>query len=1003
MPIATADFGELLTAIPRLADISYLFQVRTMKKNILIINMLLGAIAFGNSFETRGDLSSMIGRVSLDTNIYRFGRSSLRWEAKSHEGITLPLTSQKNSRRAVSFQLYNPKVNEFGKLKVNIGDAAKGRDYAFEIPLNFENWRLIRIDAEKDLQWISNAQATDSITITYSGNYDTALYIDAFVPGASWQRTPSLQLPFINARAPAMHSDEIGANLISNYCKQIQKFKADMPATSEQIAAINQLRQQAADWLLNSTISPDNQLMGLRHALILKEARHAWQLYQQMCIEHAGAVFHFKSGEIPKDGYDMMWSEITNDMLLPLVYAYKLQIIDNELYGKQEVKTAIIDILGLLHYQGFAAGADHNWHIIFAVRGIGQSIFLMTSELRQAGLLEPLTDALLWYSRFVNLASLPVALTPPSADLLRATLIEAFFGILALDDDQAAVCLQSFKTVMDRQLRVTGGITDFIKTDGSAFHHGQVAHAYYGPDGLHGAAAIAYLLRNTPYELDKSSLDELCRALLVFDQQHNEYDTPTVTNVRWPFFTGAAKTVVPAYAYMILLNPDNRTLGEVFRRLYRPGALKEMCGETLRYQNTVGEIRALEDADKFTNDLVASSPAEGCFNFFNSALLIQRRDHWMAAIRGFSKYAWDFEVGSRSPQGYENKYGRFLSHGRLQIFANGKNATQSGYVDSGWDFSHQPGTTSLAMMPADLELPPGLTYGRNYSTATFVGGGEINQQNGIYAFDMQDPVFVDFTAFKSYHLASNCIVALGSGICNQVGEYDTDTTIFQNYIGGDSEEYPVQKVFSEKATILIDSLNTAYYIPARQQLTVTKQKQTGPDERGKSIRSGFFEKAIIHHGRAPKNASYEYAILINPASKAVSELSSKAPYEVLQANAAAHIVYFPAENLISAAVAQADVDLPFKLPVRQMSRKGLLLCQSNPQNKQLTISVTDPDFGWQISPDQVSHAEMADPVAITLQLRGDWLLVSGKAEIREDICQLSVIPGKSTQIVITPR
>lgn len=70
-------------------------------------------------------------------------------------------------------------------------------------------------------------------------------------------------------------------------------------------------------------------------------------------------------------------------------------------------------------------------------------------------------------------------------------------------------------------------------------------------------------------------------------------------------------------------------------------------------------------------------------------LALHRRDNWMVAVKGYSKYVWDYENGEPD----ENVYGQYLSHGMLTIFARGDPVSDisSGYrLDCGWDWYRMP-------------------------------------------------------------------------------------------------------------------------------------------------------------------------------------------------------------------------------------------------------------------------------------------------------------------------
>ena len=972
-----------------------------MKKSVVLTWLLWGSTIgsmMGNSFETAEDLKGVSGNVSISEEQYRFGTHALKWEARDGESIRIAMDGRKNRRREVSFHIYAMKPDPDTVLELQIGDPPRKGEYRVRIPLRFPYWQLVRVSPWEDLERIPVADARDEMVITYRGREPQTLYLDALQFVSSWQRVPNLLVPGANPKRPAMHGKTPGKKLLSAVLPQVEKWRQAPPPTPEEAQALQELRRRARSWLTDFGQAQDPRLKAARAAGILEEAEEAWRRYQALAIHtDDGRNFRFQSAPEPRDGYDMSWRDLATKTLLPLLYAVNVDMPGNRFYRNPEAIAAVVQLAGLMRYQGFAFGADHNWHVIFALRGMGQTLFLMQDTLREAGLLEDLAWALLWYSRVLHYAAIPEEDATPSADLLRATFIEAFLTALTLPDHEGNAVLHSLKLILDRQLRVRGGIEDFIKPDGSAFHHGQVAHGFYGPDGLHGAAALAYLLDGTPYQLDAAALQQLRRALLTLDRQQSQYDTPTVTSIRWPFLGGMAKPLVSALAYWLLTHPEDTEAGAVFRRLYQPDVLVTEYRRRTSYQNVAGEGQITGAAARLTREITPAEPPEGCFNYPYSALLIHRRDDWMAVIRGFSKYAWDFEVGSRKKGGYENRYGRFLSHGRLQLFAPGKNAAESGLVDSGWDFCHHPGTTALVMPVEELELPDRrpVVYGRSYSTETLVGGGTIDGRDGVYGFALRDTLLPEFRAFKSYHLCGRTIVCLGSGISNPYSDYETDTTLFQNFLG---ETFTPGAVVRKKVAggeWLTDSRGTCYYLPEGQDLQVHYGMQRGPDERGGEIRQGLYEKAWLRHGRAPEAAGYEYAVFMAPEP---GSCDSAPHYRVLQKDHRAHVVYFPEKRLYSAVVAVPDAELPKELPVASLSAPALLLCREEPSGEWL-ISVTDPDFGWEGDLWEMP-ALLPESRTSRARLRGNWKSASEGARLSGTELQWQSVPGESREIRI---
>ena len=80
-----------------------------------------------------------------------------------------------------------------------------------------------------------------------------------------------------------------------------------------------------------------------------------------------------------------------------------------------------------------------------------------------------------------------------------------------------------------------------------------------------------------------------------------------------------------------------------------------------------------------------------------------RRADWLVTVAGHGRYLWSAEIYQGA-----NHYGRYLTHGSMQLLADGDpvSAFGSGFRQEGWDWRHIPGTTALEIpmerMKADI-------------------------------------------------------------------------------------------------------------------------------------------------------------------------------------------------------------------------------------------------------------------------------------------------------------
>ena len=73
-------------------------------------------------------------------------------------------------------------------------------------------------------------------------------------------------------------------------------------------------------------------------------------------------------------------------------------------------------------------------------------------------------------------------------------------------------------------------------------------------------------------------------------------------------------------------------------------------------------------------------------------------------------------------------------------------------------------------------------------------------------------------------------------------------------------------------------------------LHVLKQEQSAPNDKTRQLKKGNFATAYIDHGRAPKQAGYEYVVYVQPSNKEINRLLKKDEYQVIRRDNTAHVV-----------------------------------------------------------------------------------------------------------------
>ena len=150
-----------------------------------------------------------------------------------------------------------------------------------------------------------------------------------------------------------------------------------------------------------------------------------------------------------------------------------------------------------------------------------------------------------------------------------------------------------------------------------------------------------------------------------------------------------------------------------------------------------------------------------------------------------------------------------------------------------------------------------------FSDETFVGGVNIEGQNGVFALKLHDTRFnTSFRAVKTVFCFDDVLVCLGSGIENDDGEHATVTPLFQAAISEDRPTgvngervraipYTFSGTKGQRAW-LMDSLGNGYVIPDGGALRVQRQVQVSKNYGRDSGGTGAFELAYLDHGSAPQ-------------------------------------------------------------------------------------------------------------------------------------------------------
>ncbi|MDE6499310.1 MAG: sugar lyase, partial [Rikenella sp.] len=345
-----------------------------------------------------------------------------------------------------------------------------------------------------------------------------------------------------------------------------------------------------------------------------------------------------------------------------------------------------------------------------------------------------------------------------------------------------------------------------------------------------------------------------------------------------------------------------------------------------------------------------------------NASLSMRRDGGLLTAAGHSSYLWSAEIY----QGC-NLYGRYLTHGSLQLLGDGEpvSAFGSGFRQEGWDWCHIPGTTAVEIPMERMEatvLNVDTCSGYEemlLSDEAFCGGASHRGRQGAFGMILHehDKYNGSLRARKSVFVFDKRVVALGSDIEN-AAPGGVHTTLFQNALdetaalaGADS------RTTLDDGARLSDRFGNVWFVP-RGRICVTRGRQHSLHEETAKPTEGDFERAWIDHGEgAVRDGRYEYLMLVHPTEEQVAACTVASPYEIYAWDRTLHAVKDLPSGVYAAVAFEATDSLRGGDAVTAVSSPCILL-ESRDGDGVLTLSVADPDLAlYEGSSDELFDAD----------------------------------------------
>ncbi|HRI69373.1 MAG TPA: polysaccharide lyase family 8 super-sandwich domain-containing protein [Polyangium sp.] len=538
------------------------------------------------------------------------------------------------------------------------------------------------------------------------------------------------------------------------------------------------------------------------------------------------------------------------------------------------------------------------------------------------------------------------------------------------DDAHRFQQMRLVKDYLQRALAFTPGTSDFIKVDGSTFHHWTHYPAYM--------YALRILLRDylmrvhgTEFQIDAQAYGHLRDTAIAYSLYSTGYMSNGLCG-RHPFeFTNPFE----AQDYYDMAS----SLGD------------EILGNGVDLQIAKLHNWFWPDQAADLKTYGAEEPV-GFWQFNYGAFGVYRggRGGSFVTLKGFNSMAWGTEIYLG-----ENRFGRYQSYGTLDVAYPG-DGNANGYVAEGWDWNVPPGTTTIHLPWASLAA---IDDGQSETTLSRFAGAlsfprnpegifGIEGEMGIFAMDFQqqkNSIAHDssFRFKKSTIAFDGMLLALGSNIHSDDQTHPTRTNLFQRHVdlpttadkpsliidGKADPGFPYDHSFKDgDAHWLLDSRMTGYYFPpGNDALQVLGRSQTTPTEiNDGSMSTGDFGVGWIDHGIGPVDADYEFIVVPAATSTEMDALASKPlPYKIHDRDSASHVVEFLSTKTWAYAVFESESQWA-EGPVASASEPCLIVARATATGLSLSMANPNLNIGY--------RSLVAAPVApIIIGLRGDWL------------------------------
>lgn len=936
--------------------------------------------------------------LSISNDHHQFGKSSLQWEWSGtgfFKTSNFRILSKKDSplkygdhfpaSPTLVMSLYNENAQD-EIIKISYEKEGK-EEVWFTIKLNFTGWRTIWVpfyEMNGNPPKKGDAVVYDTFKVSCSAAKSKGkLFFDDIVYSQyqdDRHSYPDVMVPFIKQNLK--EGEDHWMPLIRDL-KRIQNISLKSVSDVQKNELLI-IQKRIDDTFNKSTGKSDN---------LPKAKKEYAKLNLKKNETVSGPPLTFKIEQVYFDKDDVNkknFLEIQDfGKALKKIATYYLQSTDD---NKAQIEELFINASRYFLDQGWQEGASGGTrhHIGYNVRELTDAFYMMKEPLKKAGLLNDIGNSLQWIFNLGKVLG-PEEEFEANIDYFNTQSFYHLMLIFMSDNVQKqAALLEAYSNYISKTLAQDNELGVF-KIDGTSWHH----NGHYPAYGLGAFASIPpviYTLSGTQFRIDETGHKNFKKAFMTTRLYSQLLDYGFGNAGRHPLEDNSIKSLKNPFLLMARSGNPERT----------SNIDKEVAAAYVRLW---GEKDKLNSALFKEIENVGKDNLPGYHVLPYAATAIHRRNNWAAFIKGYSKYVWASEIYVD-----ENRYGRYPSNGSIQINNIGGNEA-SGFKQEGWDWNRYPGTTVINLPLKELESKTALLMFR--SNETFAGAVTLDN-NGVFGMKLNESKGSNadgpernigfpgkLKANKSVFSFGEKLICIGTGISSVDTINPVQTNLFQNFLADTSmpifssenkniSTFPYQstiEVVGNSKKWLIDAYQNGYYVLSPNKIEIRRQAQesytntysinTGKtNEKFKDITvtKGNFASSWIEHGKAPKEAYYQYVIYPGLDKEGIDSFEKKVKndksYQILKADDTAHIVRDNTTSTTGFVIFDSTKELDNAI-LKSVSVPSLLMIKE--ESESVIISAVQPDLNFsEVKDKAISGYSM--PVELTVTLKGKWKL-----------------------------